>query len=260
MKIDGKKLLNLGEKHQKLFESTNINPYAYIIDNAAYFHVIYENKWTSKIKGYALISPDFVNKDNAIKALTPLVYYSVSEHNITNKGAFREKMDITFLEKVREYLRDVIEQESPNMNQELYNRAYLTIDSIIRLQDKLMKTLEEAKELIEEVYEKGFFTYEEMDQLVKYIPKFNLIQYKQLKPRYDNRKDFDVIYQNRNNVNLSNSIADSKLLKEMTSGIAEPDLERSLNELTKNIVIEEHHSYEQIYNKWLNRYYKDLML
>ncbi|WP_077327800.1 hypothetical protein [Virgibacillus siamensis] len=256
MKISAKKLLKLAEKHKKFFENTTVNLNGFMVNNAVYYFAIYENKMTASIKGYAVVTPDNGNKNDALKALTPHVYYSVSEHNITNKGESRANLDFSMHEKIKMYLKTVIDSEILDSEKEvIYKRAYDTLNSMQELQNQLINLLTRARNIIERVNEKGLFTFEEVECLVKYIPEFDLIQYKQLKPRYDTRKDFDFIYQNRENVNES---VDTNLLREMTSSAAEDDLERSLNELTKDRVLGEHYSYKELYDKWLNRYYRDL--
>lgn len=254
MNIDSKKLLKLGEKHQKLFESTNINPYAYFYDNTPYYFVAYKSKWSGTTKGFAIITPEKGNSQAATYAFSAHTNYAITA-NIIEGGSDRANVDFTLHKSVREYLQNVLKDENLDFNKEkIYKRAYTIIDNMLRLQNEFVELWEEANQFVNDTDSKGYFTDEEMEKLIKYIPVFNLIQYKQLKPRYDNRTDFDVIYQNRDNLNRKTSFTEENMLKEMTSGTTEGELEGLLHSLTKNIIINDKHSYDEIHNKWLEYY------
>lgn len=259
MNIDGKKLLKLGEKHQKLFESTNINPYAYFIDSIPYFFVFYKSKWTGEEKGFAIISPEKKDKDVADSAFIAHINYGITANNVRDGESRLDINHKLFHKDVKDYLGNTLSQESLDAeNETIYKRSYDLLVYIENLQIEFEELWKKAKQLIDYIDEKGFFTDNEMERLINYIPTFNLIQYKQLKPRYDNRKDFDYIYNNQKKISQSNSIKLNKLLKEMTSDFAKPDLQGSLDLLTKNIVVSNRDSYDELYKKWDAFYRKDL--
>lgn len=259
MNIDGKKLLKIGEKHQKLFESTNINPYAYYINSIPYYFVFYKNKWTGTEKGFAIITPEKGDKNDTDYAFTAHINYGITANNIRDG---RSRLDINtklFHQDVKEYLENILNQEElDSENKTIYKRTYELLVNIEELQKKFVDLWEEAKKLIDNVDDKGYFTDDEMEKLIQYMPTFNLIQYKQLQPRYNNRRDFDYIYNNRNKIIQPNSTKLNKLLAEMTSDSASAHLQGSLDLLTRNIVVSNQESYDELHRKWDVFYRRDL--
>ncbi|MGP4108997.1 hypothetical protein [Virgibacillus sp. L01] len=258
MNMDNKALLKLGQKHSKWLESTNINLNAYKINNDSFFFVLYRGKWSTNIKGYAVISPDTDDREMALKALPPHVYYSVTENNIKDGAEMRVNLDFTIQKKLIGYLKSILDKGVlEGNNEKIYRRAYDTLNSMIELQDEMVRVWNEAEQIMNYVDEKGYFTDEEIERLIPYNIAINLIQYKQLKPRYEYCNDFDVIYQNRNSVKQYGTPIPDRMLKEMTSAVAEGELERSLDYLAGNTVVN-NYSYDEIYDKWLAKFRRNL--
>src|SRR5699024_3314549 len=116
-------------------------------------------------------------------------------------------------------------------DEKIYERAYDTLHDMEVEQKKLVELSQTADALYEKVQKKGYFTDGDMEKSVRFIPKLNLIQYKQVKDRYAYRTDFDLIYKKRNE-DFIKQVApkpDVRLLKNMTSGSAGPDMKDTLD-------------------------------
>lgn len=258
MEIDNEKLLKLGEKHQRWFENTLINPYAYIIKDVNYFYSAYKKKWSGTTKGIAIISQEAGNKEHMIRAFTAHTKYAITA-NIIENGRDRATVDLTIHKKAREILKNILNEENLDIRlEEVYKRAYKTLDNMMECQNNFNEIWDEASRFVEETDEKGYFMDDELEKAIKYIPTLNLIQYKQLKPRYDNRHDFDEIYQNRKKLSRSISFMEEKMLQKLTSQENEVELERLLYTLTKNISVDEYDTFNDIHQKWLDYYRNDL--
>ncbi|GAA0603092.1 hypothetical protein GCM10009001_20110 [Virgibacillus siamensis] len=259
MEIDADKLLRLGQKHKKKFlEDTFINPYSYIIDNVSYFYAIYKNKWTGTTKGLAVITPEIGDKRNTRNVFTAHTKYAVTS-NIIDNGNDRANVDLTIHKKAKDFLKTVLDNENLEVDtKEVYTRAFETLDNMMERQNEFIKKWEEASSISKEVDEKCYFIDEDLEKLIQYIPTLNLIQYKQLKPRYDNRHDFDIIYQNRKKLRRSITTVEEKMLQKLTSQENEVELERLLYTLTKNISVNENDAFDDLHHKWLDYYRNDL--
>ncbi|SEP95376.1 hypothetical protein SAMN05216232_1435 [Virgibacillus subterraneus] len=260
MEVNKEKLIKWAKKNKKMFENENVNGQAYKTNNILFYYVFYTKKWGSEQKGFSIISPNKFNKDEAINALNAHTYYALTANNIEDYGSFRAGLNFQLHSKMKEYLKSILDDGVlDNEKQINYQRAYGIMDSMLKLQDELIELWEESKQLLDCIKENGYFTDEEIERLKKLIPSFNLIQYKQLKPRYDFRKDFDVIYENRNNLKKYGSLIQNRMLNEMRSEVSEVGLERSLNELTKNIVVgNDYDSDNALYDKWYNALIRDI--
>ncbi|UJL47028.1 hypothetical protein KFZ58_03530 [Virgibacillus sp. NKC19-16] len=237
MQIDRKKLLKLGEKHQKWLENTSVNAEAYKINNNYYYLSHYESKFSAKVKAYAVISPDSQDRKEALESIKPHIYYFISINNLRESGSHRANLDFSVLEKIRDYLKFILESGILNPRDRIiYQRSLTIMQTMIDLQHEIIQLFEDSNSLEEGVVKNGYFTDDDINEALHYIVMGNLIQYKQFKDRYDNCKDFDIIYDNRNNPEIKpfEKYLDIKILKGMTSEVAEPQLKKSLDGTTKN--------------------------
>ncbi|MBP1971429.1 dsDNA-binding SOS-regulon protein [Virgibacillus natechei] len=260
MQIDNEKLLKLGKKYQKWLEATSVNLDAYKINGNAYYLANYTSKFSTKIKAYAVISPDSNDKEEAMQAISPHFYFSISSNNILDSTAKRAKRDFSVLEKIRDYLKIIVESEVLDPKKEIiYQRSLNILQSMTDLQYEMIQLWEGSQSLENTVVERGVFTDTDIEKVMHYVILTDLIQYKQFKDRYDNCKDFDVIYENRNNPEIKpyEKYLDSKILKGMTSEAAEDQLKGSLDRLTQNQYLG-NMSESEIYDKWMKSYKEGL--
>ncbi|WP_087973443.1 hypothetical protein [Oceanobacillus rekensis] len=107
--------------------------------------------------------------------------------------------------------------------------------------------------------QKGLFTDKEIEKVLHYIAMETLIQYKQFKGQYDNCRDFDVIYENRDHLQIKpfEKYVDHIVLQGMTSEVAEQRLKNSLDRFTRNRNLE-NMSETEIYDELRKTYRKGL--
>ncbi|WP_067724799.1 hypothetical protein [Oceanobacillus damuensis] len=236
-KVDKKELLKLGKKHRKWLEETTVNLNAYKIGSHLFYLVHYESKFSTKVKANAVISPDSDDREEALQSIKPHIYFVISCNNLRESGSKRANLDYAVWEKIRNYLKQIVESNVlDGMNKIIYQRSLTIMQSMIDLQLDMIQLWENYTTLKEQVDQKGFFTDEEVEKVLDYVAKGNLIQYKQFRDRYDNCRDFDVIYENRDHpqIKLFEKNVDHMVLKGMTSDAAEQQLKDALDRLTKN--------------------------
>ncbi|GAB3047713.1 hypothetical protein [Virgibacillus ainsalahensis] len=259
-KIDEKELLKLGKKHQKWLEDTTINLAAYTIHNRSYYLSHYASKFSTKVKAYAVISPDSQYKDEALQAIQPHIYFSISQNNLRDSTEERAKYDVSILEEIRDYIGSILDSNVLDSgNEMIYQRSFNILQSMIDLQYEMVQLWEDVKSLEATVNERGFFGDDDVEKIVHYVITTDLIQYKQFKNRHYFCRDFDVIYEKRNTPKIikhGNSLDDS-LLKGMTREAAEQQLKNSLELLTKNREVG-HRSEGDIYDMWMKSYREGL--
>ena len=232
-----KELLKLGKRHQKWLENTNINANAYPINGSYFYLVFYESKFSTKVKANAVISPDSGNKVEALQSIKPHIYFTISCNNLRESVSKRANLNFAVLEEIKDYLQHILQSNVlDGVNKIIYERSFNILQSMIDLQVEMVQLWEDYSSLQEQVDEKGFFTDEEVEKVLHYIAMGDLIQYKQGKDRYDNCRDFDVIYEKRDHPKMKpfEKYVDHLLLQGMTSGVAEKQLKDSLDRLTNN--------------------------
>ncbi|MEC5424936.1 hypothetical protein QGM71_15725 [Virgibacillus sp. C22-A2] len=235
-KLEGQELLRLGKKYQKWFEGTSVNLDAYLINNHAYYLAIYKGRFSHSLKGHAILSPDSNNREEALQALSPLVYFGASNANVEEGVRERAELNFSVLEEVRDYLKSIVDADVLGHNKEIiYRRSLTIIQNMLALQEQMIDLWKETKDFYDKVNDRGYFTDEDLDQSLNYIPVGNLIQYKQFKDRYDNRKDFDIIYENRNDTRIKPYVTslEHRVLRAMTSKAAEQQIKDTLDLLTR---------------------------
>lgn len=257
-KIDPQKLLKMGKKCKKWLESISVNLDAYIVNGHAFYLAIYEGKFSSDEKGYAVLSPDINNKKEALQAFKPHIYYGISNGIMEEKIKTRAELDFTVWEDIRDYLEGVVEANvlEPKL-QTIYSRSLTILKEMIRLQKEMIALWHESHSFYENINQKGYFTDEDIETSIKFGPVTNLIQYKQFKDRYEYRGDFDVIYENRNNpvIQPFTTNLQHRVLKAMTSLEAERDIKATLD-LLRNDCDLTNKSDAEIKEIWL-KYFKN---
>ena len=256
MNFNRNQLYKLSKKHKKSFEKVDINPYAYLKNDVPYYLVIYIKRLIGTEKGYAIISPEQEDSKESTDIFAAHIKYAITTNNIED-GLDRTKVDLTSHEKVKVYLENILSIEQLK-DRDVYKRALETIELMFTLQEEFNKQWKEAQRRIDDINKKGFFSEDDLEELMSYIPTFNLIQYKQLHKRYINREDFDFIYENRNHLKQSKSLIDIKILKSMTSPYVKQELENLLKKLTKNIVVTSFDTYDSIHQKWEDTFKRGL--
>lgn len=216
-----------------MFENYFVNRFAYVINGNPFYFANF--KRGDETTGYAILSPSSNNKEDHLKAMEPLLHYSVAIRNITTDIKYRASIDFSILYEVRDYLRNVTTSDVLNNGYDIiYNRALNIIQSMIDSQEELKEAYQNAIEKYENDKEKGYITDEDISEMKGYLSIFMRLQYKQFRDRYDNRSDFDIIFEKRNEkeINQFESFTDSNTLREMTSKRAEKDLESALREVS----------------------------
>ncbi|MEC5424937.1 hypothetical protein QGM71_15730 [Virgibacillus sp. C22-A2] len=236
-KLEGQELLRLGKKHQKWFESTSVNLDAYLINNHAYYLAIYKGRFSHKLKGHAILSPDLNDREEALQALAPLVYFALSFGSVEEGAKERGELDFSVLEEVRDYLKSIVDSGVLEKNMEIiYGRSLDIIQNMLELQAELVELWKETIDFYNKVGEIGYFTDEDIEKSIRYIPTFELIQYKQFEDRYDNCYDFDIIYENRNDPKIKPyaTTLEHHVLKAMTSKASEKQIKETLDLFTRS--------------------------
>ncbi|WP_404453886.1 hypothetical protein LG329_04475 [Virgibacillus necropolis] len=231
--LDKEKLIKIVKKHKKIFETYYIKRVAYIVNDMPFYLASFKRR--DKTTGYAVLSPSSNNSEDHMRSLVPLLHYAVSIRNISTDGKYRADMDFKVLYEVRDYLKGVLEGKVLDEEKEIiYQRSLGIIQAMLDNQDELVRTYKEAIEKNHCDTEKGFVTDNDINEMKNYIPILMRLQYKQFIERYDNREDFDVIYDNRNNKEIKqfDEFSDPNTLREMTSKRAENDLKSALAEVS----------------------------
>ncbi|WP_404453887.1 hypothetical protein LG329_04480 [Virgibacillus necropolis] len=231
--LNQEKLIKLAKKYKKLFENYYINRFAYIVNGNPFYFSNF--KRGDKTTGYAILSPDSNNKEDHLIAIKPLLHYSVTIRNITTDVKYRANVDFRVLYEVRDYLKRVVEGNVlGNKNEIVYKRSLKVIQTMLDNQEELKKAYERAIDQYRRDKDKGFITDDDIKEMKNYLPIFMRLQYKQFRDRYDNREDFDVIYENRNlkEIKQFDQFSDPNTLREMTSKRAVKDLENALSEVS----------------------------
>ncbi|MEC5424938.1 hypothetical protein QGM71_15735 [Virgibacillus sp. C22-A2] len=252
-KLEGQKLLKMGKKHQKWFESTSVYLDAYLINNHAYYLAIYKGRFSNSLKGHAILSPDSNDREEALQALFSLAHFYISYGNVEKSGKERAELDFSVLVEVRDYLKGIVDSGVLEHNKEIiYLRSLNIIQNMLTLQDEMVDLWREAQELYENVQKRGYIADEDIEKTICYPPVIQLIQYKQFKNRYDNRKDFDIIYENRNDPRIKPYVTslEHRVLKAMTSNAAEQQIKETLDLLTKDFDFT-NESESEMYEIWL---------
>lgn len=233
--IEPNELLNMGMVYQKRKEMTTVNLDAYMIKGLPYYLAVYQGKvFSSGDKGYAILSSDRGNEKDALASLQPHIYYGITSRTMQTLGKQRAAFDFSPKRSVQAYIKRIVEAGVlDEERQPIYERAYATIENMLDLQEDLIALVKEAEELYEEVKNRGYFTNKDVQQSIDFLPRLNLIQYKQYKDRYIHRLDFDGIYQNRKKPEIKQyaPLVSSVLLKRMTSKFAGPVMKESMEQL-----------------------------
>ncbi|HLR14512.1 MAG TPA: hypothetical protein VK144_01715, partial [Bacillota bacterium] len=159
------------------------------------------------------------------------VYYGVTNNTMMNIGKQLASLQMTPLLTMKNYIQSIVDAHVLDLEEEkVYTRAYDTLRDMEIQQKELVKLSEKADVLYEKVQKRGYFTDNDVEKSVEFIPQLNLIQYKQVKDRYAYRTDFDLIYQKRNEDSIKQVAPkpDVRLLKNMTSRNAGPDMKETL--------------------------------
>lgn len=232
-RIDPEQLLEMGQLYQQKRETVTVNLESYIVNGHPYYLAIYRSKrFSLGDKGCAILTSDGGNEADALESLKPHVYYGVTNNTMINIGRQLASLQTTPLLTVKRYITSIIEAGVLDLDdQRMYERAYDTLHEMEVLQEKIVKLSRTADVLYEKVQKRGYFTDADVEKSIECIPKLNLIQYKQVKDRYAYRTDFDVIYQKRNHSSIKQIAPkpDVRLLKNMTSGSAGPDMKETLD-------------------------------
>lgn len=232
-RISAEELLEMGQQYQQKKEATSVNLDAYMVNGRPYYLAIYRNKrFSMGDKGCAILSNEGGNEADALRSLKPHVYYGVTNNTMINIGKQRASLKITPLLTVKEYVKTIIDAGVLEQgDQKIYERTYDTLHGMEMLQEELVNLSEKADRLYERVQKRGYFTDEDVEKSTQFIPALNLIQYKQLKDRYAYRTDFDLVYQKRNDADIKRVAPkpDVRLLKDMTSRSAGPDMKETLD-------------------------------
>ncbi|WP_404453894.1 hypothetical protein LG329_04500 [Virgibacillus necropolis] len=230
--LNQERLVKLAEDNKKLFENYFVKRFAYLVNDEPYYFAIF--KRGDKTKGYAVLSPESNNKSDQLVALKPLLHYSVSINNILSDGKYRANINFAVFYEVRDYLKTIVESNVLDTDDEvIYKRSLSIVQNMIDLQESLIEHYKEAVRKYDAVKEKGFITEDDIHDIKRYLPLLMRIQYKQYLDRYDNRNDFDVIYENRNKREIKqfDHFTDQKNLKQMTTNIAEKEMKEGLSRL-----------------------------
>ncbi|WP_157087623.1 hypothetical protein [Oceanobacillus damuensis] len=166
-----KELFKLAKKYQKFFENTTINADAYQLNNCPYYLAFYKSKFGGEVKATAVISNDLsYKKEDAMKAFSALVYYFISWNNVEDSVGERAKLDILIWEEVRDYLNTVVESGLlAYENEIIYRRSLRSMQLTIELQHEMVELWHEAKSMNDSVVEKGCFTDEEVEKVIKIV-------------------------------------------------------------------------------------------
>ncbi len=231
--MDAEQLLQMAQQYEQKREATSVNLDAYIVNGHPYYLAVYRNKrFSTGDKGCAILSDEGGNEADALKSLKPHVYYGVTNNTMMNIGRQRASLKITPLLSVKEYVQSIIDAGVLDPGEhKIYERTYHTLHDMELLQEELVKLSQTADRLYGKIQKRGYFTDEDVKRSMQFIPMLNLIQYKQLKDRYAYRTDFDLVYQKRNDADIKQVAMkpDVRLLKDMTSRSAGPDMKETLD-------------------------------
>ncbi|WP_010098579.1 hypothetical protein [Ornithinibacillus scapharcae] len=250
-------LLKLGVKHQKMFESTTVNLHAYKLHNKIFYLTQFKNKFTAKLKATGLICTQEADKQEYMQAFKQLIYYSVTYNNIRDGIEERAKLNVQVFEEIKSYLRGLLDSNLLVNDDEvaIYKRQLEVMEKSLALQEEMVEIWNEINIMDKEIVERGYFTDEELEKQIGYIPISGWIQYAQMKIQYDYKEDFDLIYENSINPNFKKyeNFTKPDTLKNMTSNIAGPQLKKSMDRMTDGIDMS-HMTREEYISYWLKTY------
>lgn len=258
--IDAKDLLKLGMKHKKWNENVTIELFPYAINNHRYYLAYYLGKLSGKIKNIAILSPDLSNKDEALDALKPLVYFTITFDRVENNTKTRAELNFDIYEEIRNYLKNILNSGALQSKFiDIYDRSFKIVDKTLRLQDEMLELRSRVNKFAKGILDRGYFIDSDIDEVLSLFPAPGWIQYQQFYDSYRYSKDFDVIYENANNPELVPffKFRDPKTLFYMTSGIADKQLTKSLEIVTEKQDMS-NFSKEDYFNYWTKKFEKRL--
>lgn len=258
--ITANELLKLGKRHKKWNEDVTIELFPYAINNHRYYLAYYLGKFSREIKNIAILSPDSSNKDEALNALKQLVYFTITFDKVENNTKTRAELNFEIYGEIRNYLRNILNSGvlQPEFI-DIYDRSYKVVDKTLRLQDEMLELRSRVNKFAQDILDRGYFIDSDIDEVLSLFPAPGWIQYQQFYDSYRYRNDFDVIYKNENNPELIPffKFRDPKTLFNMTSGIAEEQLKKSLDIVTDKQDMS-NFSKEDYFNYWTKKFEKGL--
>ncbi|WP_197431757.1 hypothetical protein [Lentibacillus sp. JNUCC-1] len=255
-KSEQQRLLALGKKHKKFFEDVSINLDGYKVSGRLFYLARYTGKFRTKSKGDAVISLEKHTPEEAQRALLPLVSYFITWNNISDSIGERAQVDFSILEEVRDYLERIVNADIATIDIPVYKRSLSVIQSMLDLQKNMKQLWQEASQFDKHVKEKDYFTDSEIDQLIMYNIEGGWIQYAQLKDRYQHRRDFDVVYANRDKPDIKkyDRFSDKHTLYNMTSDCAAEQLRQNIDQMTDGKAPMDYDTYiDYFYNVYKER-------
>ncbi|MUV39204.1 hypothetical protein JNUCC1_03077 [Lentibacillus sp. JNUCC-1] len=232
---DQQRLHELGKKHKKFLEDYTINIDGYKVNNHLFFLAMYMSKFSENPKAYAVFSLEHHNREEAKEAFYPLFFYFSTWNIILEVVQHRAQVTFSILEEVRDYLARIVNARLSAVDMTVYERSLNILQNMLDLQEEMKHLWQSADQMDKQITEKGYVDDQEIEQLILYHIKGHWIQYAQFKDRYTYRKDFDVIYDNRNipEVKKHEKFTRKKTLYNMRSNIAADQLKKSIAHLTE---------------------------
>jgi hypothetical protein len=258
--LDGNKILKLGKKHKKWGEDVTVEIFPYVLNSNRYYLAYYFKKFTREVKEIAIVSPDSVDRDEALEALKPLTYFTITFGKLEENTKARAELDYSIYLEIRDFLTTILESGLLSHDlKNVYNRSLKIMEGMIQSQEEMLELREKVNQFAQGLLHKGYFDEQDIKVALELFPEPGWIQYEQFYNRYQNRKDFDVIYENSSSPQLRQlfTFRDPKTLYNMTSQVAESQLMKSLDILTDSKDMSGF-TKEDYFNYWTTKFKKGL--
>lgn len=250
MKYDDPIVEKEAKKHKKIFETFDVNPGSYRINENEYFMVNYLRG--EKMKGCAVISPNSqAGKNEYLLAFNSLLEHAESISLILNHGGERANANMHAFTTMQQFLSDVLNEVADYLTPEIkdvFEFCLNRINLILKFHERLQDIFQSISEKIDKYFdgEKENFTKQDMREEANYLGEIGYIQYRQIMAIYEFIPKFRYI-QELNNLEVDKYITTlvkkylaefSKGEKEQLKNIEHVTYQNNMEELTREEHIE----------------------
>ncbi|SFA91050.1 hypothetical protein SAMN04488072_103213 [Lentibacillus halodurans] len=250
MKYDDPLVAKEAKKHKKLFETFNINPGSYRINNHDYFFINYY-KW-NKITDCAVVSPtSHAGRDEYLEAFDALLEYAQITTLILTHGGEKASADMHAFTTMERFLSDVLYEAGNDLTKEIrsvLNYCLERIKLITSLQERLVEIYHDFQQKNQKLHdkEKENFTIQDLKEAAHYLGELDYIQYRQIVAIYEYIPKFKYIKKiNNQEVKKHMTTAVKRYLVEFSKGeeeqrksIESVKFQSNMEELTREEHIE----------------------
>ncbi|GGD20287.1 hypothetical protein [Pontibacillus salipaludis] len=225
---------------KKLFEDFNISSFAYKLNGDRYYYVAYVRG--SKLKGQAIISTKgSVSQEEFEHVFNKLTFAKLLTTKIDSVGQSRAAIDMEPFKETRDFLQTCLNgQELDSVAKMHVTKVFNAIQSNIEMQDDLVSIFKQYdRDMDSIINEVGFFTDEDLQEMLDVLAQIDYIQYTQLYHQWKIAENVDELL-NRlpsqdipSNIRANLKVLDSSNKDKLERDMADITYKEDQSELTK---------------------------